>query len=81
MGRLRGVKHETPIAEYGEQVLYMPLDAKPSFPEVRFLKIGWPGNCGCVCQSHAASKAQTIQAVCEVQSRNSGAVLARLRTP
>ena len=43
MERLRGTKHERPIAEYGEQVLYMPLGDRPAFPEPRFLEGTWLG--------------------------------------
>ena len=41
--RLRGSKLERPVAEFGEQVLYMPLGDRPAFPEPRFLEGTWLG--------------------------------------
>ena len=43
MERLRGSKYERPVAEFGEQVLYMPLGDRPAFPEPRFLEGTWLG--------------------------------------
>ena len=40
MERLRGMKHERPVAEYGENILYMPLGDRPAFPEPRFQEGG-----------------------------------------
>ena len=43
MERLKGDKHGRPMAEFGEQILYMPLGDRPAFPEPRFLEGTWLG--------------------------------------